>query len=80
MVSSLLDTLMANLNHFSRQIEDNESSYACLANFMNLVHKNKVVTKDSRSITALNVIVISHFHEFILLEHKYHHPKLHDTK
>ena len=33
-----------NLNHFSRQIEDNESFYACLANFMNLVHKNKVVT------------------------------------
>jgi hypothetical protein len=44
LVSSLLDTLMASLNHFSRQIEDNESSYACLANFMNLVHKNKVVT------------------------------------
>jgi hypothetical protein len=45
LVSSLLDTLMANLNHFSRLLEDNESSYAYLANFMNPVHK-KIVMED----------------------------------
>jgi hypothetical protein len=39
LVCSLLDTLMANLNHFSKQMEDSESSYACLANLMDLVHR-----------------------------------------